>query len=328
MANSARSDANEMRVVYWGPPTVSTMELFDSIAESLAPSENCRRTRFPTSIDPTSWYEELSVFLRLPAGTRSRLKLVSTPSPPDLAPSRLQLLDGADAMVIVVDPTSDHEEEILASLMELEAALAAYGRAPRDLSIVVQYTRDGRETDSTTIMNPLAKFEIFPASVHEVSPERPITFREPLESLLRALRRGRDEATGSLSATVDLEHTHSDPQSPRTVTHHSAASENEPAISAMLEASILAESEATDGPSDTIDLFFESPAATGPEDPPRTSFDRDDQKDFGLAWTGATSQTSNRRVRIPLALTRPGGEPIPLTLHIELEETQEDNQES
>ena len=107
MTNSARSDANEVRVVYWGPPTVSTMEVFDSIAKSLAPSENCRRTRFPTSVDPASWYEELSVLLRLPTGTRSRLKLVSTPSAPDLAPSRLQLLDGADAMVIVLDPTSN-----------------------------------------------------------------------------------------------------------------------------------------------------------------------------------------------------------------------------
>ncbi len=327
MTNFAGSYPSELRIVYWGPESVNTLGIFDSIAEGLAPSENCGRTRFPTSIDPASWYEELSLALSVRDGARSALKLVSTPSAPDLAPSRLQLLDGTDAMVVVIDPDPDYEKQNLASLKELRSALAAYGRVPGDLPLAIQYTREAGMADFTNMKDILESLQIVPVAVYEVIPGLPKTFREPLASLVRALGEHDGEPQTSLETDASMPAS-PHPDDPWLASADSSAPANESAISAMLEASILAESASNEVSAGLIDIFLDPPARIESEDRSQKSSRVASQEDFEIASAGAVAKTSSRRVQIPLALSGPGGKSVPLTLHIELEVPQGGEQDS
>jgi hypothetical protein len=119
-----------------------------------------------------------------------------------------------------------------------------------------------------------------------------------------------------------------DQDDPWLASHDSSASANESAISAMLEASILAESESNEVSAGPIDRFLEPPARIEPEDRSRRSSRVASQEDFEIASAGPVAKTGGRRVEIPLVLAGPGGKSVPLTLHIELEAPQGGEQES
>jgi len=75
------------------------------------------------------------------SGVRTRLQIVAVPGEPEHAPTRKQLLDRTDGVVLVLDARREKLPENLASFEELKSALAAYGRRIDEMPLVVQYNK-------------------------------------------------------------------------------------------------------------------------------------------------------------------------------------------
>ena len=319
------TDSPEFRIVYWGSESAGLTQSLDAIAETSNPDECCRRTRFPTSLDPASSYEKLSLQFGYPAPGRPVFNLIAAPSAPELAPVRVQLLDRADAIVLLVEVTPGSQEHDAIRLAELRSALASYGRLLDDLPLAVQYTGPGW-VEPTDVEHLLREYAIAPVAVHEAIHYTKTSFRAVLQGLARVLQAPDTTSSTFLagdSATIQLPE-EDDPWLTPSDTH---PSEDELAISAMLEASILEESEGGDAlPIGAIGAFFESDKTEAGDSPEESTFkstlkstQASPSSDFEIASVGIAVRTGSRGVRIPLALSGPEGESVPLTLHIEVE---------
>ena len=325
MPSFPETESQEFRIVYWGSESAGLTQSLDAIAETSNPDECCSRTRFPTSLDPASCYEKLSLQFGYPAPGRPVFNLIAAPSAPELAPVRVQLLDRADAIVLLVEMTPGSQQHDAIRLAELRSALAAYGRVLDDLPLAVQYTGPGW-VEPTDVEHLLREYEITPVAVHEAIHDTKSSFREVLQGLARVLQAPNTTSSPFLageSATIQLAE-EDDPWLTPPDTH---PSEDESAISAMLEASILEESESGDAlPIEAVGAFFEANKTEAGDSPEESTFKSilkstpaSPSSDFEIASVGIAVRTGSRGVRIPLALSSPEGESVPLTLHIELE---------
>jgi signal recognition particle receptor subunit beta len=75
------------------------------------------------------------------AGVKTRIQMVAVPGGPDQAPTRKQLLDRVDGIVLVLDARRERIAENVEAYQELRRALADYGRALADVPLVVQYNK-------------------------------------------------------------------------------------------------------------------------------------------------------------------------------------------
>ncbi len=321
MSSFPATESQEFRIVYWGSESVGLTQSLDAIVETSNPDECCSRTRFPTSLDPASCYEKLSLQFGYPAPGRPVFNLIAAPSAPELAPVRVQLLDRADAIVLLVEITQGSQQHDAIRLAELRSALAAYGRLLDDLPLAVQYTGPDW-VEPTDVEQLLREFEIAPVAVHQAIHDTKTSFREVLQGLARVLQAPNTTSPTLLageSATIQLAE-EDDPWLTPPDTH---PSEDESAISAMLEASILEESEGGDAlPIGAVGAFFEvnrTEAGDSPEESTFKSIQASPSRDFEIASVGIAVRTGSRGIRIPLALSSPEGESVPLTLHIEVE---------
>jgi hypothetical protein len=72
---------------------------------------------------------------------RTRIQVVALPSEAEHAPTRKQLLDRTDGVVLVLDARRERLADNLASFEELKSMLAAYGRRIDEMPLVVQYNK-------------------------------------------------------------------------------------------------------------------------------------------------------------------------------------------
>jgi hypothetical protein len=86
-------------------------------------------------------YDALPIELGQIGGVRTRIQILAVPGAAEQAPTRKQLLDQVDGVVFVADTQPDRIEANIASLEELRAALASYGRALEEIPLVVQYNK-------------------------------------------------------------------------------------------------------------------------------------------------------------------------------------------
>ena len=186
MTQSAGTTGNEFRVVYWGPEGSQGGRCLESIAESCAPGNRCELKRIRTRLDPSLHYEELSLHPNGSSGDGNETTLIAVPTHPELSAVRLQLLDGVDAVVLVISQDEREERVNLASIDELRKALAAYGRDLQNIPLAVQYAppQTSRTSDPKEL---IARLQIFPIDVHQSAGSRPSACREVLESVLGVL---------------------------------------------------------------------------------------------------------------------------------------------
>jgi signal recognition particle receptor subunit beta len=95
----------------------------------------------PTRFDPSVCYTVLPIELGDVGGMRTRIEMVAVPGAPEHAPTRKQLLDQVDGIVLVVDCQRERIEENLTSLEELSKALEDYARSIDEIPLVVQYNK-------------------------------------------------------------------------------------------------------------------------------------------------------------------------------------------
>jgi signal recognition particle receptor subunit beta len=142
MAQS-RSEAGQVdaQIVYWGIPGAGLSANLHRIHSKLRADNRSELRQIPTRLDPTVSYEILPIELGVVSGVKTRLQLITVPGGAEHAPTRKQLLDRVDGLVLVVDCQRERIEENLACFQELRESLKAYGRSLADLPVVVQYNK-------------------------------------------------------------------------------------------------------------------------------------------------------------------------------------------
>jgi len=142
MAKVSR-EASEVnaRIVYWGIEGAGKTTNLKAAYEKLRPDHRREMKEVPTRLDPTLSYESLPITLGDIAGVRTQTEMIAVPGRSDAAPTRKQLLDQVDGVVLVVDSRGDQMEANARSYQELRNSLAAYGRSLGDVPMVVQYNK-------------------------------------------------------------------------------------------------------------------------------------------------------------------------------------------
>jgi hypothetical protein len=140
MSDSRAVEVNA-RIVYWGVTGAGKRTNLRVIHAKLRPDHRGELRELPTRIDPTVTYCMLPIELGEVGGVRTRIQVLSAPSGPEQAPTRKQLIDRVDGIVFVADARRERLAENLASFEELRTVLAAYGRAPERVPLVIQYNK-------------------------------------------------------------------------------------------------------------------------------------------------------------------------------------------
>lgn len=129
------------RIVYWGIEGAGKRTSLEGVYRKLRPDHRGEMREVPTRFDPSVSYTVLPIELGDLGGLRTRIELVAVPGAPEHAPTRKQLLDQVDGIVLVVDCRRERAEENLASVEELRKALEDYARSIDEIPLVVQYTK-------------------------------------------------------------------------------------------------------------------------------------------------------------------------------------------
>ena len=142
MAKVSR-EASEVnaRIVYWGIEGAGKTTNLQAAYEKLRADHRREMKEVPTRLDPTVSYETLPITLGDIAGVRTQIEMIAVPGRADAAPTRKQLLDQVDGVVLVIDSRGDRMEANVKSFRELRNSLAAYGRNLTDVPLVVQYNK-------------------------------------------------------------------------------------------------------------------------------------------------------------------------------------------
>jgi signal recognition particle receptor subunit beta len=138
---SARDAQVNARIVYWGALGAGKTANLHAAYTKLRPDHRGELRTVPTRLDPSVGYEVLPIGLGDIAGVRTQIELIAVPGPAEQAPTRKQLLDQVDGVVLVVDSQPDRVDANIASFEELRRALRAYGRQIENLPLVVQYNK-------------------------------------------------------------------------------------------------------------------------------------------------------------------------------------------
>jgi signal recognition particle receptor subunit beta len=142
MAKVSSRDAQvNARIVYWGALGAGKTANLHAAYAKLRPDHRGELRSQPTRLDPSISYEVLPIGLGDIAGVRTQIELVAVPGPAEQAPTRKQLLDQVDGLVLVVDSQPERVDANIASFEELRRALRAYGRQIEDIPLVVQYNK-------------------------------------------------------------------------------------------------------------------------------------------------------------------------------------------
>jgi hypothetical protein len=141
MNDAPDPNAVNARIVYWGADGAGKRTNLRVIHAKLRPDHRGELRAVPTRLDPTVTYTTLPIELGEVSGVRTRIQIVAVPGEREHAPTRKQLLDRTDGVVLVLDARREKLGENLASFEELKSALAAYGRRVDEIPLVVQYNK-------------------------------------------------------------------------------------------------------------------------------------------------------------------------------------------
>ncbi len=129
------------RIVYWGIEGAGKRTSLAGVYRKLRPDHRGDMREVPTRFDPSVSYTVLPIELGDVSGQHTRIELIAVPGAPEHAPTRKQLLDQVDGIVLVVDCRRECLEENLASVEELAKALEDYARPIDEMPLVVQYNK-------------------------------------------------------------------------------------------------------------------------------------------------------------------------------------------
>lgn len=321
--NRSRTQVNA-RIVYWGIPGAGVTTNLRVIHDKLRADHRGELQAVPTRLDPTVSYELLPIELGKVNGLSTQLQILAVPGGAEHAPTRKQLLDRIDGLVLVVDSRPEQVEANLASLAELRGALEAYGCALDELPVVVQYNRRD-ESGPYAIEELHRKLAIPSAAVFEAVASEGTGVLQTLTTIskrvIRVLRESQlepetaVEQSPPLTAPVVEKRTHEPTPLPSADVD-------------LMESAILAEADEDPADSETA-----GSAATAIESAQQSlerpwdsvSEEIDGSKaarigiDFEIVSIGEAKIASPRAVQVPVVLGHRDGETVRLCLTISLD---------
>ena len=301
------------RIVLWGIQGAGVSTNLRVIHEKLRADHRGELRAIPTSLDPSTCYELLPIELGQVNGLRTELQVVGVPGGPEHAPTRKQLLDHIDGLVLIIDSQPDRVDENLRSVAELRSSLSAYGRTLEELPVVVQYNKRD-QSDPYTIEELHRQLGLPHAAVFEGVAHEATIVLQTLTTISKRVIRVLRETDPQPAPEPE-----SAPREPIPVEPVAELGSNS---TELMEEAILAEADGFDAADDEAAM-----AAQQVLDQP---WERVSQElkggegarigpDFDLVSVGMAERTGRRGVRVPIVLGNPEGETVTLSLTIQLD---------
>ena len=300
------------RIVYWGIEGAGKTTNLSAVHAKLRPDHRGELREVPTRLDPSVGYEVLPIELGDIAGVHTQIQIVSLPGTPEQAPTRKQLLDRVDGIVLVIDSQSQRVAENIESFEELRGVLAAYGRSLADVPLVVQYNK--RDLADPYALEELhRKLDLRGVAVFEAVATEGTGVLQTLSTISKkVIRTLRDREHSPALPPLDAA-----PASPEP------AETLAPGPDALLEDAILAEPEHPEA--DEIAEVAEHAEAIldGPWDPVAGEVQRPADLGGGanlsIVSVGEAQRAGDRAVRIPLVLGDTDGQTTDVVLTIQID---------
>jgi len=309
------------RILYWGIDGSGKTENLHSIHRKLRADHRGEIQREATLIDPAVEYETLAIELGEVGGLKTRIQMIAVPGGADQAPTRKQLLDQVDGIVMVIDSRRERIEENAASLEELRAILLDYGRNLEDVPLVLQYNKRDL-SDPYAIEELHRKLDVNGAAVFEAVATENTGVLQTLSTLAKHVIRSLRGRHFSAAAAAESELSSAPP----------ATATNDPTgevtPETRMEEALLAEEEhpeasalddLTASAQTALDANWDELEATSD---PLAAAQLDSE--FSIASVGEATRSGERSVRIPLVISDKGGRTSNLVLTIRLDPLLED----
>jgi hypothetical protein len=319
--SDSRSVEVNARIVYWGVEGAGKRTNLRLIHAKLRPDHRGELRELPTRLDPTVTYAMLPIELGEVGGVRTRIQVVAAPSGREQAPTRKQLLDRVDGVVFVADARREKLGENLASFEELRTALAAYGRTPERVPLVIQYNK--RDLSDPFALEELhRKLGLRGVAAFEAVAKDGNAVLQTLTTISKRVIRHRREETGREAAAAPAAPVRPSPP-PGTTQFLTRMAEPEPeAESAALEPELLAgpalESDAADTAAAAEALFepsFREATQRGAGEPEPLAPDRL----LRVESLGAPSLAGPTSLRVPVRVRDAKGRTREVALRIKIE---------
>jgi signal recognition particle receptor subunit beta len=291
-ASRDKSEVNA-RIVYWGVEGCGKTANLKAIYANLRADHRGELRELPTRLDPTVHYHVLPIELGAIAGVRTRIEVVAVPGRPDQAPTRKQLLDEVDGLVLVLDSRGERIDENIQSFEELRQALAAYGRSLDDVPLVVQYNKRDL-ADSYALEDLHRKLDLHGAAVFEAVATEGTAVLQTLSTISKCVIRNlREEAAPQ-------------PATPTERLESAILQEEEhPDADAIVTAARRTESLLDSAEPMPFEIDGDAGVRLGP--------------DLSIVSVGQASRSGERSVRVPVVLGDSEGRTSTLVLTIQLD---------
>ena len=300
------------RIVYWGIVGAGKQTSLEGVYRKLRPDHRGEMRQVPTRLDPSATYSVLPIELGDVGGLRTRIEMVAVPGGPEHAPTRKQLLDEVDGVVLVLDSQPERAEENLASLEELSKALSDYARSIDEMPLVVQYNKRDL-VDSFAIEDLHRRLGLAGATVFESVATDGTGLLQALSTISKKVIRSlREQSLTGVAANVEA-------PPPELATPAPAADPRE-----AMEEAILAEAEhperlAAGEGSDAAALALEEQAWGEIPDDLEAPLGARIGPALSIVSVGEATRADDRSVRIPLVLGDEDGETSSVVLTIRLD---------
>ena len=322
------------RIVYWGIPEAGKSTNLSKLYEKLKPDHRGDLKRVPTRLDPTVSYEILPIELGEISGVRTQIEVVAPPGSPEHAPTRMQLLDQVDGVVLVIDSRKERFDDNLESFRELGEALASYGRSFDDVPVVVQFNKSDL-ADVDVLEDLHRKLQLSGAAVFETVATEGRGVLETLTTIskqvIRILRhRGQEAAAPPPPRQAPAPESRSAAAQPEAVSVEPIAAEGvsaEPVARSdmeVLEEAILLEEGHPDG-EEIAATALEAEAVLDGSWTEMALVESDADAslslgaDLSIFSVGKATQVGDRSVRVPLVLGDPDGHTLRVALTLKLD---------
>jgi hypothetical protein len=315
------------RIVYWGIEGAGKTANLQALYRKLRSDSRGEIEREATRIDSAVEYETLPIELGEIRGLRTRIEMIAVPGGSGQAPTRKQLLDQIDGVVMVVDSRKELIDQNADSLNELREMLRDYGRVLEDVPLVIQYNKRDL-SDPFSIEELHRRLDVPGAAVFEAVAVETTGVLQTLSTLAKHVIRNLR------SQSFEVESGGSDDASPRKENleqpgdaAQDAASGGSPASeatpSSRMEQEIHAEDDhpeisAIDDLARQAEETFDPPwddAVIEVESPDGAQIDAE----FSIASVGEATRSGDRGVRVPLVVADKQGRRSKLVLTIQLD---------
>jgi signal recognition particle receptor subunit beta len=335
---SSDETAVNARILYWGIDGAGKTTNLQSIHRKLRADHRGEIQSQATLIDPAVEYESLAIELGEVGGLKTRIQMIAVPGSADQAPTRKQLLDQVDGIVMIVDSREERIEENMSSLSELSGMLQDYGRQLEDVPLVLQYNKRDlsdpyaiEELHRKLGMNGVAVFEAVATENSGVLQTLSTLSKHVIRSLRGQQFTAQAETTpepddGISDLRAQPEPMQADESEPVTELVQTAyPEETAPEVSAAdrMEDAILSEEEhpeanVLDDLATSAQTALDIPwGELEAEGEPGTAVQLDSE--FSIASVGEATRSGERGVRIPLVVSDKGGRTSNLVLTIQLD---------